>query len=112
MKNIFKLFAVFALVALAGCAPTNLHKMNKIALGMSKQEVISAAGRPTETRATEGVEYLVYHLRARADVRYDLEAYFVQLEAGKVIAYGKLGDFGSTQLPEAAINVNKKIEVQ
>jgi len=110
MKHTVKILTILITIGLAGCMPTTLDKMNKVSLGMSKQEVIAAIGSPTETRATEGVEYLMYHLRVDTDVRTSKKPYFVQLEKGRVTAYGKMGDFGSTQLPESTININKTVK--
>ena len=110
MKRTVKILALLITVGLAGCMPTTLNKMNKVSIGMSKQEVITAIGSPTETRATAGVEYLMYHLRVDTDVRYSKVPYFVQIEKGRVIAYGKMGDFGSTQVPESTVNINKTVK--
>ena len=110
MKQIYIVLLTLLAVALGGCAPTTLNKMNKVSIGMDKQQVISAIGSPTETRATQGIEYLVYHLRMDTDVRTAKTPYFVQLENGRVTAYGKVGDFGSTQTPESTVNVNQTIK--
>lgn len=111
MTIINKINLLVLAVLLTACAPTNTHKMNKVAIGMSKQEVIESMGNPSETRATANVEYLVYRLRATWDALLtERTSYFVQLDAGKVTAYGKIGDFGSTNLPEATININKTLK--
>lgn len=94
MRN--AVIVVFLLV-LAGCMPTTLNKMNEVSIGMSKQQVISAMGSPTETRANEGAEFLVYHLRTDTDVRRAKTPYFVKLENGQVTSYGAMGDFNSTK---------------
>jgi len=110
MTIINKINLLVLAILLTACAPTNTHKMNKVAIGMSKQEVIESMGNPSETRATANVEYLVYRLRATWDVLARRTSYFVQLDAGKVTAYGKIGDFDSTNLPEATININKTVK--
>ena len=110
MKQFVTILVALVAIMVGGCAPTTLEKMNKVSVGMSKQEVITAIGSPTETRATAGVEYLMYHLRVDTDVRYPKVPYFVQLENGRVTAYGKMGDFGSTQTPESTVNINQTIK--
>ena len=110
MKYTVKILAILITIGLAGCMPTTLNKMNEVSIGMSKQEVITAIGSPTETRATENVEYLMYHLRIHTDVRRLKKPYFVQIENGRVTAYGEMGDFGSTQLPEATVNINQTVK--
>lgn len=126
-----KLFVwVFALAAL-GCS-SSAKKLNQVSVGMSKAEVMEVLGDPNETRASEGVEYLMYELRKAPGggtqtacavggvatwglaylfkgCQYSDDDYFVQLRDGRVNAYGRIGDFNSTQNPEATININQKI---
>ena len=92
------------LVLLAGCVAVT-QKMNGLAIGMTKGEVLQVLGSPNDTRATEEIEYLVYMLAIR--LGGPQSEYFVQLKQGRVVSYGKVGDFGSTQDPEATININK-----
>lgn len=110
MKQTVAMLAILLSIGLAGCAPTTLDKMNNVSIGMDKQQVISAMGSPTETRAAEGVEYLVYHLRTHTDIRRAKKPYFVKLQNGQVTAYGEIGDFGSTQTPESTVNINQTVK--
>ncbi len=126
MKNLLAI----CLTLLAGCATDYANKMNSISLGMNKAEVIAIMGEPNTTRATEGVEFLIYALREELGgakmaacggmgvmtlgVIYaaddsclgSVDDYFVRLESGSVSAYGKVGDFDSTKTPESTININ------
>jgi hypothetical protein len=82
--------------------------MNKIEIGMTKEEVISAMGNPGSTASPGGgVEVLRFNL-------YDLVSqwmeYFVRFENGKVASYGRMGDFDSTKDPTQNINVKVKEE--
>lgn len=128
-----KIAIVLAVIAaLSGCVNT-AKKLNHLSLGMTKPEVMEILGEPDETAAAHGVEYMLYELRSAPgagtqtacgvgglytlgliylakDCQYSDKAYFVQLREGKVSAYGKPGDFDSTQKPEATINVNQRIE--
>lgn|SRR5574337_887551 len=86
------------LTILSGCATTG--KMNRVSLGMTKQDVISAMGNPDSTSANGEVEYLTYSLyRGFFDRNYGnwSDNYFVRLKDGKVDSYGRVGDFDSVE---------------
>lgn len=119
------------MTGLIGCAAApRASKMNEVSLGMSKAQVIAAIGTPDTSSAIDGVEYLVYglHEELTGSERVSCTAisvlslgtgawqcrgaeddYFVRIENGAVTAYGRVGDFDSTQVPEATINVNKEV---
>jgi len=87
---------LIAILALVGCATA--PKMNRLSVGMTKQEVLAAMGAPTSTAANaDGIEILRYRLSAtRHDAfHHRTEEYFVRLASGKVDSYGKMGDFDS-----------------
>ncbi len=130
MKYAMNVLVVSAIVGLVGCVSTE-KKINTVSLGMNKQQVIETMGNPDNSRAAEGVEYLIYKLKAATDAgacaagwglavftlgvstlecAREKADYFVQLEAGKVTAYGQVGDFDSTKVPEATINVNETVK--
>ena len=127
-----RLFLLTLMTIVAGCVSTS-NKMNYVSVGMTKPEVVEVLGEPDETRASEGVEYMIYTLgtapsagtqagcgmMALFTVGMSLAVpgcqtsenlYFVQLKEGKVSAYGRVGDFDSTKTPEATININKYVE--
>jgi len=117
MKPIISI--VILLILATGCAPKAnqmAKNMNNASLGMTKQDVIRAMGEPQTISATHGVEYLNYKLCTLEgnfinDWRCkSWENFYVRLKAEKVDAYGKLGDFDSTQIPESkrTIDVNIK----
>jgi outer membrane protein assembly factor BamE (lipoprotein component of BamABCDE complex) len=114
-----KTFMVLIVVVLiTGCA-TSSKKLNRLNVGMSKAEVVHILGTPESTRATRGVEFLVFNLRERiarpgeaiAPIGIN-EKYFVKLFDGKVESYGHLGDFDSTKpfetKHEIDVNVREK----
>lgn len=128
MKPFFALIAAFVLV---GCANT-AGRLNDVSVGMSKQEVRSTLGDPDETRAENGREFLMYRLtsspggatQAACGVgavytlglayvipgcQYRHNDYFVLLESGRVVSYGRMGDFGTLAKPEATLNINQNI---
>lgn len=105
------LFAmVVAAVLTTGCATA--HKMNRVSIGMTKQEVISVLGPPISTSAKEGVEYLHYRFSdTDDDAFYGITTpYFVRIINGKVDSYGRLGDFDSTKAPETKSTIDLNIK--
>lgn len=96
-------------IALVGCATA--PKMNRLSIGMTKQEVVSAMGRPASTAAPGGgVEILRYWLvpSAHINLYQTKEEYFVKLVNGKVERFGKVGDFDSTKDPTLNLNIHNK----
>lgn len=83
-----------ALVATVGCATA--YKTNALAPGMDKNRVLEIMGPPTSTSAVSGgVEVLNYRLyEENASIIYAFQRvakpYFVTLQDGHVIAYGRL----------------------
>ena len=90
MKLYRNIVIFLAVVFLFGCAGSS-KKMNRLNLGMTKQEVIEAIGEPTSTSAKRNTEYLNYYLTTRGVVT---SVYYVKLLDGKVNSYGKAGDYG------------------
>jgi hypothetical protein len=90
MKRIFVLFLCLGLI---GCATASL--MNRVSLGMTKEEAIKAIGRqPSTIKAnSDGTEILEYVLLNSYDGLY--EQYWVTLKDGKVVQFGRAGDFGN-----------------
>jgi hypothetical protein len=102
-------FLVLAGLLVMGCATTG--RMNKISVGMTKEQVIAAMGQPASTRATAGVEYLEYKLRESGDLvagtwTEPTREYYVRLRDGHVDAYGKMGDIESTKGSEEKPDLN------
>lgn len=115
MKSIFVLLLC---LGLSGCATA--YKMNLVSLGMSKEDVIKAMGKPASTSAIEGTEYLNYKLsETSTEDFYGISTpYYVCIRDGKVISYGRTGDFNTTKDPTQVIKVigdlksDEKIKVQ
>lgn len=84
-----------------GCVTST--KMNKLSLGMSKDEAIQTIGKPISTSAQGGMEFLRYNLSS--DGLTDDE-YYVRIIDGKVESYGRTGDFDSTKIPESKLELN------
>lgn len=128
MKKVFLGLAVVLL--LSSCATAT--RTNQLSLGMTKAQVIEAMGEPTSSHATNGVEYLTYKLTAGSSagtnagcaalglitfgIAYATNPectggvpidYYAQIKDGKLVGYGKVGDFGTTKNP--TIDINKTI---
>jgi hypothetical protein len=89
-----------ALVSLTGCPGTSFWKprLDRIHVGMTREEVIDVLGKPGEVSASGGAEYLKYGWDDPVDGRVGAARwYFVRLVNGKVDAYGRVGDFDSTK---------------
>lgn len=104
MKSIHALLLA-SIIALGGCATA--PKMNRLSVGMAKQEVVSAMGQPVSTAAPGGgIEILRYELQNTDQVWWGGRTpYFVRLVNGKVDSYGRLGDFDSTKDPTVNLNI-------
>lgn len=102
------LTALLAAVAI-GCA-THADALNKISLGMTKADVIKELGAPDTTSAIEGKEYLTYVMRMASTQQQNSRKsqYFVRIVDGKVDAFGRKGDFGTTTLPKQVVDFNLK----
>lgn len=102
----------FVTLILFGCATA--HKINNVQLGMTKQEVIAAIGKPTSISAKDGTEYLNYRFSETDDHAFYgvTTPYFVRLVNGKVDSYGRTGDFDSTQKPTVRVETDENIKVQ
>ena len=77
------------LIALTGCATTS--KMNKVSLGMTKNEVLKLMGNPVSTAGIGTEETLRYNLYNAYSDMY--EEYWVVLQNDKVYKYGRAGDY-------------------
>lgn len=99
-------------IFLIGCATA--HKISSVQIGMTKEEVIKAVGKPASTSAKGNTEYLNYSLSETDDQAfYGITVpYYVRLVNGRVDSYGRLGDFDSTQKPTLKIEADEKIQTQ
>jgi hypothetical protein len=95
MKNAKTLLLVVILV-LAGCATA--PRTNRLHVGMTRAEVVSAMGRPSSTAANAaGIMVLRYRLSATGHdaFHHRTDEYFVRLIGGRVDCFGRDGDFDS-----------------
>ena len=94
-----RILILVALLVLVGCA-SSPKKMNKLAVGMTKTEVVSVMGKPKSTSASQGNEYLIYVMDASRVDHLMPESYYVKLVGGKVEGYGRVRDLPGRQLPQ------------
>lgn len=105
-----KLLPLLLCILLAGCV-SRAEKLNQLAVGMTKAEVIQVLGAPISTAANASGEVLRYHMATRDMLVYrgprDGE-YFVRLINGRVESFGKMGDFDSTKDPTINLVTKKQ----
>jgi len=105
-----KLIIILITVFTVSCATSK--KLNRISVGMSKQQAISLLGQPASVSSPGGgVEYLNYKFSETSDEAYYgiTKPYYVLIVDGKVKQYGRHGDFGVTKDP--TININSKSDI-
>lgn len=111
MKKLLISSSALLVLFFSGCA-TNQPKLNKVSLGMNKQQVVSVEGAPSSISAKGQTEYLIYKhcngFRGIVTGRCNgvEEKYYVRLVNNRVDSYGKVGDFDSTQNQTETINLN------
>lgn len=110
MRTTIKTLFVLLLLVFVGCATAK--KINTISPGMTKESVIRAMGEPNSVSGTGNTEYLHYKLSETSDAAFYgiYTSYYVQLVDGRVVSYGRLGDFDTTKDPTYNINTNNKSE--
>jgi hypothetical protein len=111
------LFLAIAVI-LTGCS-TPSKNLNKLSVGMTKAEVIQVLGEPESTRASSGVEFLIYSLKERMTKPFETPLpfpiavqgkYFVKLVQGRVESYGQVGDFDSTKPIETKQQIDLNVK--
>ncbi len=98
MSKTFSVSAAGLLLAVAlaaGCASSSA-KLNKVSLGMSRDEVVKTLGRPHAVTAQGDAEYLSYNLLNKGVG--DMKEFVVRLNKGAVESFGERASFGSSLL--------------
>jgi hypothetical protein len=87
MKTKIQLLALILLGALfAGCATSD--QMNRIRIGMTKDQVIEILGKPDSMSGQANVVYLTYYFDAPTTYE-QAQPYMVRLVDGKVESFGR-----------------------
>lgn len=109
-----KLGVIVFAALLAGCMAMihgTADQLDKISVGMSRADVVKVLGPPKTVSANGGVEYLQYRW-VKTVIATDAnwpDDYYVAVKNGKVSAYGRKGDFDSTQTPTQRVEVDKTV---
>jgi hypothetical protein len=85
----YRVIALLLLVLLLAVCAT-AARLNSVQLGMTRDQVVTAAGVPNSTSRMENTEYLKYQLIS--DWIFT-DRYYVRLTDGRVDAFGRVGDF-------------------
>jgi len=103
--------------SLSGCMAMvhgTADQLNKISVGMPKDEVLKVLGPPKIVSADKGIEYLQYRW-VKTVIATDAnwpDDYFVAIRDGKVASFGRKGDFDSTKTPTKRIEIDQTIREQ
>jgi hypothetical protein len=102
------LLILLACLFFLSCATAG--KMNHLNVGMTEAEVIALLGQPVSISASQDVKYLNYRFSETSDDAFIgvTSPYFVQIKDGKVSAFGRRGDFGTTSFPSQKIILEKQ----
>jgi outer membrane protein assembly factor BamE (lipoprotein component of BamABCDE complex) len=89
------LLPLLVICSVSGCVLTpTAHKMDRLELGMSRQDVIGALGRPVSKGADPSGETLYYRFSETGadEINGIASAFFVKIVDGKVEAFGRVND--------------------
>lgn len=82
--------SVLSILLVAGCAPS-ARKLDRLKVGMTRDEVTKAIGRPKSTTAQGGTEVLLYQFTDKpfGDGLIFPGSYYVQLDRGRVSGWSR-----------------------
>ena len=90
--------------------------LTRVSVGMRKDEVIQALGKPTRMAVQGSVEYLEYESYENSGWDWkgkrNFKSMFVRIINGQVDSFGQKGDFDTTKNPTTDINVKQQIEMK
>ena len=86
MKNIITALVLLLAALFTGCASAD--QLNKLRIGMSKDQVVAILGQPDSTSAQSNIEYMTYYLSNDNSYGRD-QPYMVRLVEGKVESFGR-----------------------
>jgi hypothetical protein len=86
MKKILTAVILLFATLFAGCATAD--QLNKLRIGMSKDQVVAILGQPNSTSAQANIEYMTYYLSNDSSYGRD-QPYMVRLVEGKVESFGR-----------------------
>jgi outer membrane protein assembly factor BamE (lipoprotein component of BamABCDE complex) len=85
---------VVPVLVLAGCATANAYKMERVQIGMVKDDVVAALGRPASMGADPQSEYLYYRFSETREDAGDgiTTTFFVHIMNGQVQSFGRINE--------------------
>ena len=98
-----KIFVLMLCLGLYGCVTPLSGELEKIKIGMTREELVKAVGKPRAIKAQGNVEYLTY---------FKDGSHFVRLINGVVEAFGVWGDFDSIKDPTLKVKTEENIKAQ
>ncbi len=109
-KNLITKCVAAALLAvvLSGCA-ANSSRMNKLVIGMPREDVIRVLGKPHVVSAQGNQEYLTYNFINRG--AGDIQPYSVRLINRRVEAFGEKSDFLAAKFAPLPTNAVAEMRV-
>jgi hypothetical protein len=87
-------YAMLAVLALTGCA-TSAKRLNHVEPGMTQAQVEKELGEAESSKAINNERVLVYYLHTAQDCLLCKTEHWVVLRQGKVVYFGKAGDYSS-----------------
>jgi outer membrane protein assembly factor BamE (lipoprotein component of BamABCDE complex) len=91
---------------------TPTSRLNKISVGMTKEQVIAAIGEPVSKAAQGGAEVFRYHLSTPEQMMWTggHNEYYVRFVEGRVESFGRMGDFDSTKNPTIEVRTDSNVQ--
>lgn len=88
--KLLPVFGLFLALCLGGCAASS-GRLERLRIGMTRDEVTKAIGRPKSTTAQGGVEVLLYQFTDKpfGDGMIFPGSYYVQLDRGRVSGWSR-----------------------
>lgn len=80
-------------LVVVGCASSS-SRLNKVSLGMSRDEVVKTLGKPHAVAAQGDSEFLTYNLLNKGVG--DMKEFVIRLDKGAVESFGDRASFGTS----------------
>ena len=102
-----KSILVAVIIVLSGCSvvPPDL---SGIEVGMTKNEVLKAMGKPSDFKGFGRSIFFIYHADGEDLGLMTWNSRYIKMTDGKVESFGRWGDFDTTKDPTINVNVKDK----
>jgi hypothetical protein len=105
-----KKIVICLILAISMCSCVTAKRMDRLSIGMTKEQVLRIMGDPASVASPGGGEELLrYELsETRLQAEYNItQEYYVRLLYGRVDGYGRMGDYDSAKEPASNYNINE-----